>query len=245
MTSFIDQKAWRQALGHPDWYLRLDDEWQRVVKLADEVRDKDPARAKRIKGEAYGLIEAALGEGLIPFADSGPDFDQQRRPIDTVIIHHSKNRPGMSLDRLNAIQLLTLYAKYYRQPKAIDKHWRGRPIWSNHFRDGKMVFWGYHWFIRADGRTERLLADDQIGWQAGCWHINTRSLAIAFDDDLSHSPPTPESLTAAAQLIRQQYPEVSRHNVIGHCEVNQTAAGPGDKFLDGWKRELLDQCFGS
>lgn len=244
MASFIDPKLWRQALGYPDWYLRLADEWQRVIKLADEARDKDPAQAKRIKSEVYELIEAALAEGLIPLAKDGPDFDQERRPIDTVIIHHSKNRPGMSLARLNAIQLLTLYASYYSRPKAIDKHWRGQPIWSNHFRDKKMVFWGYHWFVRTDGRTERLLEDDQIGWQAGCWHVNTRSLAIAFDDDLSHSSPTPESLAAAAEIIRQ-YPKVSRQTVIGHCEVNQTAAGPGDKFLDGWKQTLLDQCFSS
>ncbi len=245
MASFIDQKLWRQALRHPDWYLRLTDEWQRVIKLADDTRDSDLAQAKQIKSEVYGLIEAALAEDLIPLADNGPDFDRERRPIDTVIIHHSKNKPGVSLARLNAIQLLTLYANYYGKPKPIDAHWRGQPIWSNHFHNGKMVFWGYHWFVRTDGQTERLLKDNQIGWQAGCWHVNTRSVAIAFDDDLSHNSPTPESLSAVAQLIRDQYPQVGRHTVIGHCEVNQTAAGPGNKFLSDWKQALLKQCFGS
>lgn len=241
MAQFIDEQFWQQALREPDWYLKLEDDFRRLEKLADKARieGKDPMTVKTIKREAYALIERNLKEGTIPLAESGEDFDQERRPIDTIVIHHTKNPSGMTLDRLNAMHLLRLYAAYY----GVDENLRGQPIYSNHFRDGRQVFYGYHWLVRQDGHCERLLEDEQIGWHSGCWHVNTRSIAIAIDDDLTDSQPDHKVLSAIATLIKANYAGVPPHLVIGHCEVlanSKVIDNPGKLFLSYWKQKLLD-----
>ena len=240
MTKFIDESFWRQTLLEADWYLKLGEDFRRLEKLAERARaeGRDGAEVKAIKRAAYSLVESALKEGKIALAETGEDFDRERRPIDTIVIHHTKNPPGLPLDRLNAMHLLRLYAPHY----AADSALRGQPIWSNHFRDGRPVFYGYHWLIRADG-CQRLLEDNQIGWHAGCWHINTRSLAVAIDDDLTDKEPSRTTLGVIAELIKRDYAYVASHLVIGHCEVlarSKVVNNPGKLFRSRWKQKLLD-----
>ena len=241
MAEFIDQNLWRRELRKPDWYLKLTADFDRLGRLAESARTDNPGQAKRVKAEAYGTVERALTEGLIPLATQGLDFDRERRPVDIVVIHHSKNPPGMTHERLNAMHLLRLYGNYYARLPASDAQ-RGQAVWSNHFRDGQPVFWGYHWFVRQNGQTERLLDDSQIGWQSGAWHVNSRSVGICIDDDLSQKSPAPAALEAIAGLIHKYYGNVPRHSVIGHNEVRRATACPGDLFLDGWKPELIGLC---
>lgn len=240
MAKFIDEQFWKQSLLKPDWYLRLGDDFKRLEKLAEQSRaeGRDDTQVKAIKREAYSLVEEALKEGKVALGETGEDFDRERRPVDTIVIHHTKNPPGMSLDRLNAMHLLRLYASHY----AADNTLRGQPIYSNHFRDGRAVFYGYHWLVSADG-NQRLLEDDQIAWHAGCWHVNTRSIGICIDDDLTEKQPGQATLSAIADLIKNNYPQIADHLVIGHCEVlgnPEIVSCPGKLFLPRWKNKLLD-----
>ena len=112
------------------------------------------------------------------------DFDGDRKDIDTVIIHHTHNKPGITKERLSVMELLRLYAPYFSNPTyEFDKVIKDKPIYSGHFRDNKQVFYPYHWIIRTDGRVERLLLDKEIGWHCGNWDINCRSVAIVFDNE--------------------------------------------------------------
>jgi N-acetyl-anhydromuramyl-L-alanine amidase AmpD len=122
---------------------------------------------------------------------------------------------------------------------------RGEPIGSGHLRNGKQVFWPYHWIVRKDGRAERLLYDSEIGWHAGNWDINCRSVAIVLDNDYEESLPSRTELFAVASIVTRHYPGVSIGRVLGHQEVNPRTACPSKLFLDaagrkGWKSELLD-----
>lgn len=239
MAKFIEGRLWREALRRPDWYLELSGEFRRLEKLTSGVREdkRKSAAAKSAKLEAYELVEDALETGSIPLAGTGEDFDRDRRPPDTVVIHHTKNSAGLTLSRLNAMHLLRLYA-----PRFAAKNLAGRPVWSNHFRSGRQVFYAYHWLVRQDGSCERLLEDKHIGWHAGCWHVNTRSIAVAIDDDLTDKQPSQTILDAIAKLLKNHYPDIPSHLVIGHCEIfssPKAAACPGELFLTGWKQSLL------
>jgi hypothetical protein len=239
MSHYIDEAYWRQALSKPNWYLLLKDDFERLEKLAE--KEEDYAKRKQIKGIAYSLVEEAVRSGRLPMAESGDNLDVERKTIDTIVVHHTKNKPGMTLDRLNAVQLLRIYGRYFANPtNPKEKPLKGQPIWSGHFYHSSQVFWGYHWLIREDGSSEQILDDNYVGWHAGNWDINTRSVGICLDDDLSDKKPSKTVIQAVANTIKQHYPNVNPTKILGHCEVNNSTECPGRLFLESWKRELLD-----
>lgn len=145
----------------------------------------------------------------------------------------------MTLTTLNALHLLRLYAAEYARRGSLKKDSAKPPIYSHHFRGGKQVFYGYHWLLRMDGTAERLLDDPTIGWHAGNWEMNCRSVAVCLDNDYEDSEPSPETLYALATFIRAHYSTIRTDRVIGHCEANTARTCPGALFLPSWKEKLL------
>jgi hypothetical protein len=238
VNDYIDEAFWRQALSQPTWYLILNDDFERLEELAK--KETDYTKRKQIKDKAYGLVEEAVIAGRLPMAETGDNLDIERKPIDTIVIHHTKNKPMMTLERLNAIQLLRIYGRYFANPTdPKEKHLRGQLIWSGHLHNDRQVFWGYHWLIREDGTSERILNDDYIGWHAGNWDINTRSVGICIDDDLSKKEPSETVIQSLADTIRQHYPTVDSAKIVGHCEVNDGTECPGRHFIESWKHKLV------
>lgn len=232
--AYFDAAKWREALARPDWYLALADDYEAVlecIKAADEVE------AEAIKLEVREFFEVALAAGEVALAADGPDMDAARQPIDTVVIHHTSNKDPYTLPRMNAMHLLNLYVPYYRAEG--EDH--GKPICSGHFDEaGKQVFYGYHWLVRRDGSVERLLPDSAIGWQAGSWDVNTRSVGICLDNDYENDAPSGVVLAAVAGLIREHYGHVLSSNVVGHGEVSTIpTVCPGNGFKSDWKAKLV------
>ena len=175
-------------------------------------------------------------------ASKGPNLDEQRQPVDTIVIHHTSNHPGYRLTYLNAVHLLNIYAPYFANPiDQQEKSLKGEPLWSGHFKDGKQVFWGYHWLMRMDGTPTRLLDDNQLGWHAGNWEINRRSVAICLDNDYEKQNPSDNILQKLAAHIKDHYPNVESQNIIGHCEAREGTICPGGHFLSEWKPKLLER----
>ncbi len=229
----VDLKAWEEIIKKPDWYFELVPEFKKLATLHNE----DRASYENLKEEIYSFFENKLKTGEIALGRNGEDWDADRKPIDTVVIHHTSNPPGLSEARLSAIELVRLYAPFYFSPYPEDNlKIKGQPIWSNHMRDGKQVFWPYHWSIKEDGFAERLLFDNEIGWQAGTWEVNCRSVGICFDGDYEDGQPSEKMLQTAAKLINDNYPGAV---VIGHNEVNLKTTCPSKLFLDGWKKDLI------
>ena len=113
----------------------------------------------------------------------------------------------------------------------------GLPIWSGHFYQGRQTFMAYHYLIRKDGSYEQVLKDHEIGWQAGNWEVNCRSIALCFVDNLEQKTPTPEAVQTAKEII-SRYPEAQ---IKGHREINPKTTCPGELFLgpggwNGWLR---------
>lgn len=230
------QNEWRNSLAQPDWYIKLEPYLKEVIFPV--VHDNEDLKAERHR--FYGLVEEMLKAGQIPLAETGPNLDSERQPIDTVIIHHTEEDADIALDRLNAIGLVRQFAQKYLEDDVYGhKDLKGQPIWSGHFRDGKQVFFAYHQLIRPDGKVERLLDDKYVGRHA--LDMNPRSVGIAFSGNYEHSTPPQEQIEAAAQTIRNNYGFVDISRILGHREVMQGRTCPGDKFLGdaGWKQTLL------
>lgn len=200
--------------------------------------------AKNARQKTYEHFEQLLAEGVVKLGDTGPNWDEERAPIDQIIIHHTSGKPGVRLSLLDAMHLLRLYVPVYQNPSAdVADQLKGKPIYSGHFdQDGQQVFRAYHWLVRQDGAAERLLDDDNIGWHAGNWNVNCQSVAICIDDDLTEDSPTPDALESVAQIIEDHYSQlaISPDTIRGHNEVVNTAC-PGPTFKDGWKNQLLER----
>lgn len=236
---YFDEDSWRRATRRPDWYIKLFPEMQ---DLRERWEDEDNPDADDIKQAVRGFFEAALGNGTLALGTSGPNLDAERRPIDTIVIHHTSSSPGYRLPYMNAVQLLNVYVPNFNDSTTTEdrKSLKGLPLWSNHVRNGRPVFYLYHWLMRMDGSFERLLNDDELGWHAANWDINCRSVAICLDNNYEASDPRPETLSALARFISENYPAVKTERVFGHSEVSLKGTNcPGNNFINGWKNNLL------
>ena len=243
----FDEKKWNEFIQSPDWYFSITLEWQKFK----ELKETDKELYTQCKERVYDFFEENLVKERVALGEDGKNWDEERKPIDTVVIHHTEEEPGLSKDRLSAIVLIRLYATYYAEPyDERDKSMKGKPIWSNHVRNGKQIFYPYHWIVRTDGAVERLLNDDEIGWQAGSWDVNTKSVAIVLDNNYENSRPSEKELEAVAKIIKENYGFVPKENIIGHREIkrttniSQTTTCPSNLFLSdsggrGWKEDLL------
>ncbi|OGH06134.1 MAG: hypothetical protein A2W22_04510 [Candidatus Levybacteria bacterium RBG_16_35_11] len=228
-------EEFKKALKYPDWYIRLEN--QLKEDFFPVVHDDPILKARR--HELYGTIEEMLILDQIPLAKEGPNFDKDRKPIDTIVIHHTEEDPDITLERLSAIGLVRQYALWYLKNDVFGHKLRGKPIWSGHFKDGKMVFFAYTWLVRANGRVEKLLLDKYVGRQSANQEINTRSVGIALSGNYEHSTPPHVQIEATANLIKTKYPKIVPSRILGHLEVKKDRTCPGDKFLGGWKNDLL------
>lgn len=225
----------KKQLQYSDWYIRLGDFLTTKVFPIE-----DNPKIKTQRHQFYDLVTQMLSENKIPLAKNGPNFDKDRKPIDTIVIHHSDEDPNMKLAKLSAIGFIRQYGKDYLHEETCGYKVQGQPIWSGHFRNGKMIFFAYHFIVFENGRIERLLEDKYIGWQSGDWDINTRSIAIVLAGDYENKKPSEKQIKAIANIIKQNYPHVSLNRVFGHREINLQTICPGDKFIGGWKNTLLE-----
>ncbi len=226
---------WESRLQYPDWYIRLEDELKQIFF---PVVHNQP-HVKSFRHKVYDLIDELLQNNKLPLAKNGQNLDIERKEVDTIVIHHTEEEPAMRLTKLSAIGLVRQYAFQYLANDVLGDQGRGKPVWSGHFRSGEMVFFAYHWLIRPDGVAERLLEDAYIGWHAGNWEINTRSIGIAFSGNYEEGIPPVSQIEAAAQVIKEHYPHVAQTRMIGHREVTQGISCPGAHFLSTWKDILL------
>lgn len=238
MSDFFDESKWERAITRPDWYIELYPELQAMRGVWES--DPDREEVKQQKTAVRGFFESALNDYRVTLGQNGPNWDKERQPIDTVVIHHTSADPGYRLPYMNAVQLLNVYVSYYNNPTAADASIKGQPIWSNHTKGGRQVFYLYHWLVRMDGTVERLLEDEQIGWHSGNWDTNCRSVGICLDNDYESQNPSQLVLKSMAELINSHYSQVRQNRVIGHREAGKNTICPGDNFVGGWKQTLLE-----
>jgi hypothetical protein len=221
----------KHKLENPDWYLyfqpQLAEYFYEYEKnnITEEFLNKRELIVK--------TLITAIKENTLLLGKNGENFDSERKPIDTIIVHmtstsYKKNR---DLDYLNVLDLIRLYASEYSRKNT--PHY-GKPIFSGHYYNGVQTFIPYHYLINPDGSFINILKDEYIGWHAGNWDINCRSIAIAFKGNFTNSFPSNAALKSAKNIITK-YKNVK---VLGHKEIIQTTKCPGDKF-DDWRKSLI------
>ncbi len=239
--SDLNFKKWEEYIKKPTWYFDILAEIEQYKKS----NTKTPTEWKQLKREVYNFFEDYLKRDAIFLGDTGKNWDTERKSIDTIIIHHTSESRNLTLERLSAVTLFRLYAAYYANPyDSRDADVKGQPIYSHHFRNKKQVFWPYHWIVREGGKIERLLNDDEIGWQAGNWDINCRSIAIVLDNDYENDTPPDDEISAIVKIIKTNYPHIQKERVFGHREINPKTTCPSNLFLSqnntpGWKDAIL------
>ena len=219
-----------------DWYLQLQPELQGYFYRYDGNKEKKSHAWLAKRSELVKMVCELLEADKIALGSFGPHWDEERKPIETIVIHHSSTPPETSLQVINALGLIRLYAPFYSQKEG--EHF-GKPIWSNHFYKSRQTFIAYHYIIRKDGSFEHTLQDNQIGWHCGNWHLNCRSIAICFLDDLKERRPSKKALRTAREIIKK-YPNC---DILGHKEIKPTTTCPGNLFVgkEGWRNNLLSE----
>ncbi|MBI3984164.1 N-acetylmuramoyl-L-alanine amidase [Candidatus Microgenomates bacterium] len=236
MIEHVDESKWTAALARPDGYLDLQHDIHNILEKPTAMTDEEH---DNFKDHAYAMVERLMAEGKVVLGQEGYDFDTGRQLIDTVVIHHTANPPGIRLSLLNAEQLIRLYMPYYANPTLEQEmSIKGQPLFSGHYYHDQQVFWAYHWQVRDDGTYERILEDRYVGWHAGSWDVNCRSVGICLDGDFRHVDPNEKMLEAVAEIVRSKYPQIRSARILGHMEVVTTKC-PGKNFLDGWKQNIL------
>ena len=235
MAKYFDEEKWEKAAKYADWYLQIQDEYQALMKLAEEK----PEFKDEIKNEVRLFFAQLIEQNKLTLGGANPKLDEERKPIDTIVIHHTSNKPNYPLALINATHLLNIYVPYFANPNPKNEHLKGSPITSNHLWEGRPVFYAYHWLVKMDGSTIRLLEDQELGWHAGNWEVNCRSVAICLDNDYENSTPDDLILKATAELIKKEYSFVKPDRILGHREVNEKTVCPGNTFLIHWKQKLI------
>lgn len=160
------------------------------------------------------------------------DWDAERKPFDTLVIHHSATPTNTTANSIDQSQKERLYLPRYRSANN-DPFVKGLPPHSGHVVNGKERFIGYHHLVSSDGKVTTELQPlikvkdiwyvDMVGWHAGNWDVNCRSLGICLIGDFTDQEPPEAQLKATARLIayyRTLNPKVrvQPHNAYARTE---------------------------
>jgi hypothetical protein len=237
VAKYFDQSSWENIISQPDWYIQLYPELQ---SLRERWENEPDDIANPMKRAVRNFFKDAYETDQLALASKGKDMDTDRKPIDTIVLHHTSGKPGYDIGYMNATQLLNIYVPYLNDPESEYADMKGKPLWSGHVRNGKPVFYGYHWLMRMDGSFERLLGDNELGWHAANWDINCRSVAICLDNDYKQQDPEPQVIERLGQFIAEKYPAVPKDRIVGHGEVAaKPTLCPGTNFQSQWKAQVL------
>jgi len=238
----------RELVARPDWYFefgRLEKARKLGIGAVQAALRGDFARSvtrskEVVKDMTEKVFEQLLEEGAVYLGrpdDDVESWNEQRLPVQKLVIHHTSRPPGLCKARLNAMHLLNLYVPRYRDVKIEPLRTREgepQPLYSGHFdENGRMVFYGYHWLARNDHTFERLLPDSALAWHAGDWEVNRESVAICIDDDVECKWPEDGALEAVKEIIQQNYPYIASEPdmIVGHSEVAHSPTNcPGKEF---------------
>lgn len=231
---FIDPEKYIEILSDPLWYLHLQDHLKEYFYSYNGEKEQKTNEWLNERAEFIELVMELHEQKLVAVGKFGVNYDRERAPIDTAIIHHSSSLPDESLLRLEALSLIRIYAPVHANPEEACFQ---NPIWSNHFFEDRQTFMPYHYLIFPDGRQVQTLKDEYIGWHCGNWNYNKKSIGICFVDNLLERKPTEAALETAREIIKKYQPK----HVLGHREVKDNRTCPGNLFLgeDGWKKKLI------
>lgn len=173
------------------------------------------------------------------------DWDAERKPFNTLVIHHSATPTDTSADSIDQSQKERLYLPRYRSGND-DPFVQGLPSHSGHVVDGKERFIGYHHLVFSDGKVTTDLQPlikvkdtwyvDMVGWHVGNWEVNCQSLGICLIGDFTDQKPPEAQLKATARLIAHYKTLNPKLRVQPHKAYARTECP--DRTWEAWSRKL-------
>lgn len=218
----------------PLWYQneKLKPQLDRYFRKSEEEASADFIQEKRAFIQMVGTM---LEQDKVKLGEPLENFDEERKDVDMVVIHHTETSEESDFNYIHGIHLFTLYViPIFDNPQNSNY---GKPVYSGHYDEkGRQVFYGYHYLVRPDGTVKKTLKDEALGYHAR--QVNSHSVGIALIGSFQQSIPSQKTLESVRQILKQ-YPSTQ---IVGHREVVETTDCPGNTFLgdSGWKKELID-----
>ncbi len=224
--------------------IETDPLWYANPKIIELTNLWDKQKLTKQERSDKNNFKKTLKTSKFVYAETGYNWDQWRKPIDCLVIHHTSSAPTISLRELNIVGL-----RLYMQQFLKDEDVIGKPLYSGHYWFGKpktkenMTFVSYHYLVRPSGKIIQLVDDSDYLWHAGNLGVNQKSIGIALAGKFTDSEPTPEALKSVAKIINDH--GFSKDKVFGHNEVikkeilGETEC-PGSLFVSKWKPKLLE-----
>ncbi len=231
---YFDPKDFIEIYARTDWYIQMHDLLREYFFEYHDRQEKIYGDWQQKRKEIVMMTSEFLREGAIGLSKRrNTDFDKGRKPIDTIVIHHSGHPSTQPFDFANAMNLINVYARKFSDRS---KPYYGMPIASGHFYEEKPIFIAYHYFILDDGSYTNYLKDEYVGLHCGDTDYNNRSIALCFHDELDERQPSVRAIEAANDII-SRYPGCQ---ILGHGEIQQNRSCPGTSFYgeNGWKHAL-------
>lgn len=184
------------------------------------------------------------------FSDDGKgwwiDWDAGRLPFNLIVIHHSAGPSFLAVAEIEADHVARLYGGRYKGPYD-DPYVVGLTPHSGHVVNGRETFIAYHHLVYPDGRMLTTLSPlvkingmwyvDHVGWHAGNWNANCRSIAICLLGDYDHQVPPKKQLEAVRKLILYYRGFSPNLTVEPHKKFNPTKSCPGNTW-DEWAPKI-------
>jgi hypothetical protein len=234
---YFKPEDFEEVLKLDNWYVKLLPQINKFILNYHSNKEDSTQFTEEFMQERAEFI-LAIGEYLRENKISVDNthefyFDKERKPIDTIIIHHKGRTKDADLEYIEAVELLNLYVRDFISPGK--KHFK-KKIFSGHIYKDRQTFLAYHYVVYRNGSFEQILRDEYIGWHCGNWDYNCRSIAIMIMDTLIDKEPSPEAVKTVNEIISKYQPKV----ILGHNEVKQSESCPGNTFLGekGWKNKL-------
>jgi hypothetical protein len=169
--------------------------------------------------------------------------------VDSIVVHHTTTADSLTIWELEVVSLLRLYLPHFMDGmKAsfikflIQTHpqLQDQPLApaSGHFmirrneegvEERVHTFVGYHYLIYPDGTVLQLLDLDYMGFHAGNYRVNARSIGIALVGDFSHTEPTPAAQAALKELVTTLNQQRGIQYMDGHSKVRKKIVGADGK----------------
>ncbi|MFA5009425.1 MAG: peptidoglycan recognition family protein [Candidatus Paceibacterota bacterium] len=196
-------------------------------------------------------IEATLAEKRnLWFVSKGSywyiDWDAERLPFEIVVIHHSEGPSNVTVAEINQGCKESLYARRYASGNN-DPYVKGLEPHSGHMINGQESFLPYHYIVYPDGTIKKGLNAltsingvwyvDQVGWHAGNWEVNCKSLSILLIGDYSNATPPSAQLKAVKKIITGLKFFNPNLEVAPHYQFNSQTNCPGWPF-EQWQSKI-------
>jgi len=100
---YINPQNYVEKFAATDWYLKLQPELQEYFYSYDGNKENKSQEWIERRKEFVKIVCELLETDQIALGNSGSNWDEERKPVDTIIIHHSNTPPDAHLQVINAL----------------------------------------------------------------------------------------------------------------------------------------------